>query len=530
MMAKGGTIVELIKKQVHMNKCNCKKNVQVTLDNDFNVPDVNADVMSIIKDQGEVEMKEVRFVAGKGSLKGTLSFCILYVGDEEDRPVCQFKGSIPFEETINLENACSDDEISVKCMIDDLKSEMINSRKIGMKAVITLEVLAEALFDGEGAVAVEGAESEGVLTRKKVLPVTQLALCKKDIFRFRDEFTLPSTKDSVERLLYENISLEEMETRLVENRININGQVKVFLLYITSGETPHLEFYETTLPIRGVVECDGCDESMVPHIEIGIHKKDLEIKEDEDGEERVVDLEMVLNLFIKIYREEEMEVLTDFYSQDKKITPIFKNSYFEHLLMKNNSKSKVSEKVELRDGQKINQIWNVEGVLRIDSKNVVEDGILVEGVVEANVLFASGDPNMPVGSLKGTIPFEQTVDIKGMGEDCVFFLTGAIDQAGAVVLGDREAEIKATVALDVIAFAKITLPMIDSYEEEELDLQEISKEPGLVGYVVKQGDRLWDIAKKFRTKIENVMELNDLESEDINEGQTLLLMKEPKSI
>lgn len=522
--------MELIKKQVHMNKYNCIKNIRVTLDNDFNVPDVNADVMSIIKAKGEAEMKEVRFVSGKGLLKGKLSFCILYVGDEEDRPICQLKGSVPFEETVSLDDMCSDEDVSVKCLIDDLRSEMINSRKVGMKAVITLEVFSETIVDGEGSVAVEGAESEGVLTQKKILSVTQLALCKKDIFRFRDEFTLPSTKDSVERMLYESVSLEEMETRLVENRINIGGQAKIFLLYITSGEAPHLEYYETTVPIRGVVDCDGCDESMVPHIEIGMHNKDLEIKEDGDGEARVADLEMVLDLFIKVYREEEMEVLTDFYSQEKKLTPVFKDSYFEHLLLKNNSKAKVVEKIDIEQGQKVNQIWNVEGEFRIDSKTIVDDGILVEGVVEANILYSSGDETMPLGSLKGSIPFEQKVDVKGISSNSVFSLTGTVDQINGVILGEKELEVKAVVALNVIAFEIITLPMIADYTEEELDLQEISKEPGLVGYVVKKGDCLWNIAKKFRTKIENVMELNEMESEELNEGQILLLMKEPKSI
>lgn len=528
-MAKGGIIVELIKKQVHMNKCNCKKNVQITLDNDFNVPDVNADVLSIIKEQGEVQMKDVRFVSGKGTMKGILSFSILYVGDEAERPVCQFRGEIPFEETISLENTCCDDDVSVKCMIDDLKSETINSRKIGMKAVIALEVLSEALVDGEGAVAVEGAESEGILTERKNLTLTQLALSKKDVFRFRDEFTLPSTKDSIERLLYERISLEEMETRLVENRINIGGQAKVFFLYITSGESPHLDFYETTLPIRGVLDCDGCDESMVSHIEMGIHNKDLEMKEDDDGEARVLDLEMVLDLFIKVYREEELEVLTDFYSGEKKITPVFTDSYFEHLLMKNNSKTKLEGKVDLDENERVIQIWNVEGDLRIDNKTIVEGGVLVEGVVEANILYATGDENMPIASMKSMIPLEQTVDIKGIDKESQFFLTGSIDLISGIILGEKEVEVKVVVALDVIAFERITLPMITDYEENELDLQEISKEPGLVGYVVKKGDRLWDIAKKFRTRVENVMEINEMENDEITEGQTLLLMKEIKS-
>ena len=50
--------------------------------------------------------------------------------------------------------------------------------------------------------------------------------------------------------------------------------------------------------------------------------------------------------------------------------------------------------------------------------------------------------------------------------------------------------------------------------------------PGLVGYVVQEGDRLWTIAKRFRTTVDNVMASNGLASEEVKPGDTLLLIKE----
>ena len=50
--------------------------------------------------------------------------------------------------------------------------------------------------------------------------------------------------------------------------------------------------------------------------------------------------------------------------------------------------------------------------------------------------------------------------------------------------------------------------------------------PGIVGYQVQPGDCLWDIAKKFYTTIENIMQLNSMETEEIRPYDTLILMKE----
>lgn len=49
--------------------------------------------------------------------------------------------------------------------------------------------------------------------------------------------------------------------------------------------------------------------------------------------------------------------------------------------------------------------------------------------------------------------------------------------------------------------------------------------PGIVGYQVQPGDSLWDIAKKFYTTIDTIVQLNGLESERVKPYDTLILMK-----
>ena len=62
------------------------------------------------------------------------------------------------------------------------------------------------------------------------------------------------------------------------------------------------------------------------------------------------------------------------------------------------------------------------------------------------------------------------------------------------------------------------------------DLEHIEKRPGITGYIVRDGDILWDLAKKYNTTVEGIMEVNDLESGDIKAGDRLLIFKENMSI
>ena len=54
--------------------------------------------------------------------------------------------------------------------------------------------------------------------------------------------------------------------------------------------------------------------------------------------------------------------------------------------------------------------------------------------------------------------------------------------------------------------------------------------PGIIGYVVKDGDNLWELAKKYHTTMESIMEVNDLDKIELKSGQKILIFKENISI
>ena len=110
--------MKLITQRVHMNKCNCRDSRQITLDRDFNVPDAKPDALSIMKEQGNIQIEEVRMVDGKAGIKGELVFQLLYAVDG-DMPVNEMSGSIPFEEMIPLSCADRDDELTVNATVED---------------------------------------------------------------------------------------------------------------------------------------------------------------------------------------------------------------------------------------------------------------------------------------------------------------------------------------------------------------------------------------------------------------------------
>ena len=85
--------MELIKKNIHMNKLKCKSTLQLTLDDDFNVPDIKPDIDRIITQQGEIKINEINAMNGKLLVKGELGFNVLYFSEEDAKPIHNISGA-----------------------------------------------------------------------------------------------------------------------------------------------------------------------------------------------------------------------------------------------------------------------------------------------------------------------------------------------------------------------------------------------------------------------------------------------------
>ncbi len=515
--------MELLMQKLSMNQKKNRSDLQITLDDDFNVPDVKPDIDKVIKEQGTIIIQEITPMNDRFMIKGVLQFNLLYISQESKRPVHNMSGQISFEENVNMEGISGDEVILYKWELEDMSVTLINSRKVNVRAIIRFDFSAENKAEES---VVTGVEDDDFQYIKDKFNITQVAVSKKDTFRIKDEISLPMGKDNVQELLYTNMELLEGETKVMEDRISLRGLLRIFVLYIGENENRGIEFYETELPINGNIECMGARDSMISDILVNLNNKDIQIKPDEDGEERVLDIEAVLNLTIKIYEEQEMEVLKDIYSTKNQLDIRTKYSDYKNLLMKNNSKLRVVDTLRMEEGQKpILQICNGSATVKIDEETNVENGIQVEGVVSVQVLYVTEDDAKPIGSVRGDIPFSHTIEVKDIKEDSTYEIKSCIDQLSMVLIDENEIEVKVTICLEAIVFDEIKRDMILSVDEMGT-LDEIRRnQPSIVGYIVKSGETLWDIAKTFYTTSNEIKELNELDSERLSEGQKLIICK-----
>lgn len=515
--------MELEKKNIHMTRVSCKSNLQITLDEDFNVPDIKPDLEQIIKLQGHVVVKESKLNHGKLTINGRLKFNLLYLGNDSSHPVHNIRGEIPFEELVNMDEASSEDHITVHAHIEDLSASVIHSRKINVRSLVALEFAAKSLYDEAAAFAVK--DGKNICTKNKTLEITQLAYSGKDSLRVREELRIPAGRPQIGEIIYEEARQGEMDLRIVEGKLHVKGDIQVCILYL-SDEDKSLQCIEKTIGYREELGINGISDEMVPQIHSVPAGQETSIKADEDGEIRVIDWEGVLNLEIRVYEENQLDILEDVYSTGCEIKPERKTAYLNRMRLKNNSKLRMDDQLEISvPSQGVQQILLPQAMVKIDDMSPVDNGIQVEGVVEINALYMSENPDNPLGAVSGMMPFSHRIEVSGMEKEDQFEVYPQAVQVSLMVTMPQQLDVKTVVDFDTMVFKQVNCQVITDLKEEPRSMEEVRRQPGIVGYVVSEDENLWQIAKQFYTTTEEICRLNGLEKQEVKAGDRILILK-----
>ena len=517
-------MLELEKQNLRRNRLKSQTGTQVTLDDDFIVPDTMSDMAEVILDSGIIQLEPVKVQRERITVRGKLDFHVLY--RKEEGGLQALGGSIPFEEAINVPDLDEKDYVSVSWQLEDLNTEMIHSRKLGIKAIVTLEAKAESLYDTEAAVDVRGEDDEIHLqVRRERIPAAAIALRRKDTYRLKQDITLPGSKPVIERMLWTEMKLAGCQAKPLDGQIHLEGTLMVFALY-EGGESGMVQWVEESIPFSGEVEMQGAAADMIPIIGLKLIHRDLEERPDYDGEMRELSVDAVIELDVRLYEEQELELLQDLYATNREIVLDTGEAVFDQILTRNFGKCRVAEKVEMETDPRVLQICHSSGSVKLDGVEVRENELAVDGVLEVKLLYLTDEDARPVQAATRLVPFHYEAETPGITEDSIWYLEPGLEQLTAVMAGGGQAELRGVITLDLFVLQPETRQIILQAQVHPVVTEKMKAMPGIVGYLVQPGDSLWDVAKRFHTTEKSILEANELPGDAIKAGDCLILVKE----
>ena len=220
--------MELLKRNIHMDRIKVQALTQFTLEDDLNIPENKPDISGLNLEKGELVIDEIKPGTDAVTVRGRLSLSVLYHTVEDGGSLVVLEGKVPFDEKINMQGVTPADTVVVEGEVEDVTLSMINSRKLNVQSLLTMTARVEELYDEEAPIAVQGDEKAEY--RRRLLNLAQIAICKNDIFRLKEEVTLPSNYPNIFQILWNNVSLGDVEFKVMEEKLTVSGDIHLFLL------------------------------------------------------------------------------------------------------------------------------------------------------------------------------------------------------------------------------------------------------------------------------------------------------------
>ena len=150
-----------------------------------------------------------------------------------------------------------------------------------------------------------------------------------------------------------------------------------------------------------------------------------------------------------------------------------------------------------------------------------EDGsIAISGNAEFAVMLTN-EENTSMKIKNVSIPFVYKMAAKDVTPKTGVSLNQYIINENYNILPGGEIDFK----VDIVFIASTTnitnIRLIDSIEESKEDSK---KRANMVIYFTKDGDTLWNIAKNFRSTVNNIKEINNMEDDKIQSGMQLFII------
>ena len=515
--------LELVRDLIRIDQVIGEEMTQAVVEGDVVVPDSKPDVDKILGMNGQVVITDKEAVEDKVIVDGVVNVKSLYISYEGEQLLHHLEGSFGFTQRIDLPGADSRMDAEVKAEIEHMDFGIINGRKVNVKCVLSLTGKAAEKSEVDVIRDIKGIRDIQVL--RDHLEVSDTVGENASRVTVRQDFEIPADRPAIREILSTDITIGERDSSISEDRVSIQGILKITALYIGSDEASSINSVKYQMPFSHYIEMAGAAPGMKEKVHCLVEDCYSTVKENEEGQNRIIEYEVVVKAEGKVETVQPLEVLVDAYSPSVNLETVKSKIRFKRTLDSISDEISIKEEIDLpADCPQIEEICDVKASPVLTDFGVYEDRAVVEGVLAIQALYLTRDSAEPMHLYRDEIPFRHSVQLPGEGH--------RMDLDVDLYLEDLQYRVLDVDLFETRGRVRVNIDVGSSFDKEVLmDVEESRQEekraqPSIVVYFVQPDDNLWKIAKRFNTTIEEMVKVNDIEDpENLVPGDRLIISR-----
>ena len=330
---------------------------------------------------------------------------------------------------------------------------------------------------------------------------------------------LPKEAEDLFEILRIDTSISNTELKESYNKIMVKGDLNLKILYTANNESENIKKTNVSVPFSAMIEFSNINDNSKFDIEYLL--KDFNFRLNDDiTTNKTINVDYQIEANTTLYEDMDVEYIEDFYSQTRmlnydsmSVDVVTKDvDYNKDFEIKDKLVNILPENTKLLD-------YYIDTTSIVPRQN--QNMVTLEGNAKVVLLLQ----DISTGVLSGKtidILVNETFEIDNYTDNMkanveIKDATVTITQSGSDL--DVKLILDVNTHIENVSLFDIIKDIVD----EKLDISTLDS---INIYVVKPGDNLWKIAKKYKTSVEKIVKTNNIENPDvINVGEKILIIR-----
>lgn len=411
---------------------------------------------------------------------------------------------------IDIDNCMAQMTSSEKINIKKIETKILNGRKINVKVVLEIEVRVYSNENINFITNINNLDDIQILNNQKV--VNSVLGSGNTRVHVKDTISI-NPDDDLAEIMRVQLQIINKDIKLSYNKVLVKADAKIEIMYLT--EDNRIKTASAQIPIMGFIDIENIGDDNVCDTNFII--KNLIIKPN-NSETSSIYVEAEIEIGCVAYEQKAISLMEDLYS----ISSDLDYKQKEVLAM--------ASKKNIKDMCKINDTVQIPEIINNKLYNVQINPVILNETVRNGKIIFEGELNLEfIYEITGGIEsrnFQVPFNFEMISDDIDASSNASYNievKDSNFIVNDGNIDLNLELEFNVNISKNEKIKIIDEISAEQCDNKNIYS---MVIYFVKPGDTMWKIAKKFKSTVEDISKVNNIEDPSkIYPGEQLYIPK-----
>lgn len=479
---------------------------------DYILPDYCPDIFRLIRCDTSPVITEWSVSGDRLTYELRCDIHILYCGEDgsEVQSVDQHRS---FTKTMELGRSPVSPQVSLTPKTDHVNFRAVNKRRLDLRGAVSVKISVTGQQEQQ---VVSDAEGMNIQLKRRNVEFAASRLSAEKNVRIEEEMELSAAQPDISGILRCSCTAAECEVKLISGKLLAKGAADVELLYRGGGNVETMSF---SLGYSQIIDVEGLDDSFGCTVTAEVVSCDISPAADGN---RTVRCEAELRLCCRAVKTASVMIAEDAFSTVYPCTVELSDIRAEQIPAVYDESFRHSARLAEGDAvpQTVYSMWseakNINTRIGDDGRSVVISGMLTYSMAAKD---RSGMIVMP----DRDEAFEETIALPDNISGSSVSAEVRVRETSYDISAEGILTAKADIGVKLSVYSSDSVKAVTDITVDDSARKERDGDYSIKLYFGIENEDVWDIAKRYSTSVDAIIEENDLAGERLEKGGMLLI-------